>query len=120
MITIEHGDAVVAIPSEDRILQFVVASTDQMPHRVATQRITSKQYHIDRQNDCADSNSEVHGSCCIREPESLPDIVGKEKQEKDSEIKKISMNILNDQRKRSLAAIAAARLAYGACWRIGP
>src|SRR5207249_8587223 len=102
------------------VLQFVVASTDEMPHRVTTEGVTSEQKNIDRQNDCADSNPEVHRSCCIREPESLPDIVGKEKQEEDSQIKKIPMDVLNDQRKRSLAAITAARLAYRARRRIGP
>ena len=38
----------------------------------------------------------------------------------EREIQKISMNVLQDQRKFSLAAIVVTRLAYGTCRRVGP
>src|SRR6516225_3961193 len=91
-----------------------------MPHRMATECVTSKQSHVDRQNDRSDTDSEMRRSCCICEPERLPYVVGEEAQENNCQIEKIPMNVLNDQRKRTLTAIYTSRLSDSASRRISP
>src|SRR5215475_11280434 len=48
------------------------------------------------------------------EPEGVVSIAGENHDKNESQIKKITMNILNDQRKRSFAQISLPRLTDGA------
>ncbi|MDQ6698800.1 MAG: hypothetical protein M3Z36_01285, partial [Acidobacteriota bacterium] len=56
----------------------------------------------------------------IREPESFPRVVRQKNQEDEREVEKIAVDILQDERESTLAAIGFARLADGAGGRIGP
>src|SRR5262249_4807217 len=56
----------------------------------------------------------------IGKPQRLVNVPGKEDEKQDREIQEIPMNVLQDQRKSSLAPIVAARLADRASRRIGP
>src|SRR4051812_28636644 len=82
---------------------------------MATKRITTGQHNIDRQHNRANADSpaidEVHG---------FKNIVGKNQNEKDGDVKKVTVNVLHDERKRTLAEISLARLADGAGRRIRP
>ena len=86
MIAIESAHAVVAVAPEHGVLQFIVASADEMAHRVATERVASEQENIDGEHNRADADSKVYRSCGIREPESFPDVIGEKKQKEDGEV----------------------------------
>src|ERR1700748_3795227 len=86
-----------------------------MPQRMTTKSIAAEQHHVDCQHDCADADPKP-----IWKPERLPNIVGKHHKEQAREVKKVAMNVLHDERKRTLAPIAFAWLAYSARRRISP
>src|SRR2546426_3644354 len=120
-MTIKSTDAVVTPSSEERLVHFVMTTPKQVPHRMATQGISAKQGHIHGEHERADAHSELHGSCrWIREPQRFPDVVGKNEEEDHGDIHKITMDILNDQRKFPLAAVVSPRLTHAACRRGGP
>ena len=92
-----------------------------MAQRVATKRVAAEQDDVDRQDQCADPYSE--GSFPgrgINEPERFPNIVKEHEDEKQREIKKITMHVLHDEREGALAKISAARFPDGAGRWIGP
>src|SRR6476620_2158226 len=77
--------------------------------------ITAEQHEVDCQHDCADADPKP-----IWKPERLPNIVGKNHKEQDREVKKVAMNVLHDERKRTLAPITFPRFADCARGRISP
>ena len=88
---------------------------------MTTECITAEKKDIRRQNYRADSDAE--GSNIRRrvgEPKRTPDIVNEKEYKNQREIKKIAMNILQNKRKFSLAAIAMARFADGTRRRVCP
>ena len=62
-----------------------------MAKRVAPQGIAAQQDHIHKQHERPDSHAEM-----AVKPESIPRIAGKNDQERQCKIEKISMNILQD------------------------
>ncbi len=54
-----------------RLGKLVQKTASQMPQRMTTERVPTKQNNIDCENDCTDANSKS-----IRKPERLPNIVG--------------------------------------------
>ncbi len=88
---------------------------------MTTECITAEKKDIRRQNYRADSDAE--GSCARRrvgEPKRIPDIVNEKDDKNQREVEKITMNILQNKRKLSLAAIAVTWLADGTRGRVCP
>src|SRR5215813_14413994 len=82
---------------------------------MTTNCIAAEQDKIDCKDDRTDTDPKS-----VRKPERLPNIVRKNQKEQQREVKKVAVNILHDERKRTLAQITFAWLAYGACRRISP
>src|ERR1700686_3045646 len=81
---------------------------------MAGQRIDGKQDNVDQQNQAADADAKLPV-----EKETLDRVVPQENQEKNREIKKIAMHILQNKWKGRFAAIfAIGGLAHGARGRI--
>ena len=86
-----------------------------MAQRVTTKCGTAQQNDVNRQDDCANADAEP-----MIKPERLPNVVAQGQNENEREIQKITMHVLDDERERALAEIRFARLANGACRRVGP
>ena len=82
---------------------------------MTTQRVSAEKDDVQRQHDATHADSET-----IREPITLPGVVGKHEQEQQREVEEVTMNILDDERERVFSAIALARLTDRARGRVGP
>src|SRR5215471_11442737 len=89
-----------------RFGKLVQESASQVSERMTTKCITAEQNEVDCENDCSDADSES-----VPKPERFPEVVGKNHQKKQCQVQEVSMYILHDQRKRTLAPIAFAWLA---------
>src|SRR6266481_1125887 len=85
-----------------------------MAERMTGKRVERKERNVDRQDERADTNSEM-----ALEKERADGVVPKKNDEQNREIEKVAMDILEDERKRGFPAIiAAGRLANGTSGRI--
>src|SRR6185369_11128988 len=91
-----------------------------MTKRVTTEGVTAKQNRIDGKNNCPVTDPKTDLPRRVREPHSLPRIVQEDHDEREREIKKIPVHVLKNQRKRTLAEITLAGLAYRARRRVRP
>src|SRR4029077_9162609 len=112
---IQTSDATIAGEGRRRSGKAIAKSADQMPQRVTTKCVTAKQDDVDREHDRADADPKS-----IVEPERFPNVVGKNHNKTEREVKKITVHVLQDQRERAFAEVSFARLADGAGRRIGP
>src|SRR5438045_1781265 len=86
-----------------------------MPQRMTTKSVATEQDDVNREDDCANADSES-----TVEPERFPNIVAQDQNENEREIQKIAMHVLHDERKRALAPITFPRFADGARRRVSP
>src|ERR1051325_4991465 len=88
---------------------------------MTAQGIAAKQNDVRRQQQRTETNAEfTRARERIGKPHCLPDVVRKKDEKKKGEVQKVSVDVLDDQRKRALPAVAFARLSDGAVERIGP
>lgn len=120
MSSIDAADAFVCLLANWHLRQLVATSADKVTKRMTAEGIPAKQECIHCQNDCAVSDAERCLTGGVSKPHRLPDIVQKNNDEYQSEVKKITMNVLQDERKGSLSYVSLSRLAYGARRRISP
>src|SRR2546427_8443046 len=85
-----------------------------MAQRVTRERVAGEQRAVYRQNQRADRDAK-----CSCRPQCAPHVVPEKKQNDQREVQQIAMQVLQDQRKCSLAAIIAPR-SFGdsAAWRM--
>src|SRR2546430_1893232 len=118
---IETAHAAIGFLAKRRSGEPVYAAANQMTKRVATKSVTAEQNHVHRQHHRSETDAE--GGIARRrvgKPHRFPDIMAEENQKEQRHIQKVSVNVLHDERKGSLAAIRLARLAHGAGRRVGP
>src|SRR5437016_10718873 len=82
---------------------------------MTAESVTAKKDDVDRENDCADANAEP-----AIEPDRFPNVVEQDQNKNQREIKKVTMNVLHDERERSLAPVCRSWFANGAARRIRP
>src|SRR5688500_18402124 len=82
---------------------------------MTAKRITAQEKNICSQNYRAESDAET-----VFKPKCLPRVVREKNNKNQCQIKKITMNILQNQRKCALAAIIMTRFADGAAYRVSP
>src|SRR5262245_45171517 len=112
---VETSHTCVSAIAGRRFGKLVQEPAGQVSERMTTKCITAEQNEVDCENDCSDADSES-----VPKPERFPDVVRKDHQKKECQIKKVSMHILHDQRKRTLAPVIFAWLANRARRRISP
>lgn len=119
MALVEAGDATVRSEPHGRTRQVVEHAADHMAQGMATERVTAQQYHVDRQNQRAHPDAEgfIAGGR-IDEPHRLPNILEQEEPKPQRDEQKIPVNILQDQRKGTLARVLFFRLRNGAGNRV--
>ena len=101
--------------ADGRLREHVDQAADQMPQRMAAERVAAEQHHVHQQHQRADADAEA-----VVEPQRLPHVVRQKHHEQQREIQEVAMDVLQDQREVALAPVVLARLADGAVGRIGP
>jgi len=92
-----------------------------MSQGMTTERITAEQNDIDCENHRPNANAKHTFSCpWIDKPKRFAHVIGEDQNENESEIEKIAVNVLNNQREGTFAQISLSRFTNGACRRIRP
>src|SRR5215204_1256101 len=86
-----------------------------MAQTMTAERVAREKKDVGGQDNRAQSDAEA-----VRKPEAFPRIVRQKDQKNKREIQKITMNILQNQRKFSFAPVAAPRFADRARRRVCP
>src|SRR5262245_65168254 len=77
-----------------------------MPQRMTAERVTTQEHDIQSQHEGADANTKPLASTAwLDKPHGFPDVVRQKTEQHDSQIKKVAMNILEDEGKGMLAQI---------------
>src|SRR5437899_10746786 len=88
---------------------------------MTTKCVAGQQDDINCKHNRADANAECSfPAVWIDKPKRFPDVVGQNQKEKERKIKKVTMNILHDERERPFAPVAFTRFTDGARRRISP
>src|ERR1700724_2553170 len=82
---------------------------------MTTECVTTEQNDVDCEHNSTDPDSQS-----AIEPQRLPNVIGQNADEDQSEIKEVAVHVLHDQRERTLSEIGFPRLADSACGRVGP
>src|SRR5207248_11439112 len=104
--------AIIGVISGWRDGKTVSKSSNKVPQRMASESVATQQNHVDQQDQRAHADSEV-----AIKPKRFPHVVGKQNEENQREIKKIAMDILQNERKGAFAEIGLERLHNCAGWR---
>src|SRR5437016_6610993 len=92
-----------------------------MSQRVTTKCITTEQNDIDCENHRPNADAKHIFPCrWIDKPKRFPHVIGEDQNENESEIEKIAVNVLHNQREGTFAYISLSRFADGACRRSSP
>ena len=105
----------------DRLFRDLIQkSTDQMAEGMTPERITAEQNHVEGEHQRPYPEPEVPGTRGIREPKRAPGIMQEHQNEDESEIKKIPMDILQDERERGFARVPDPGFTHCTSWRVRP
>src|SRR5262249_62345745 len=78
VIPVQAAYAVVTRSSEQRLFQFVLATPDQMPHRIAAQCISAQHDDVYGENNRSNTEAEQKSAGSrIREPQAPPETRGR-------------------------------------------
>src|SRR5262249_20789445 len=83
-------------------------------------RIGSEQDHVHDQNQRSNANTEMPVVVGASKKHPLDRVIRENDDKKECQIKKVSMDVLQDQREFALAAVTRTRFANGACRRVCP
>src|SRR6185437_16593130 len=97
---IHAAHTVISFFAHRRARQAVTKSANQMPQRMAAKGVARKQHKIREQHQRAHAHAKV-----AVEPERIPNVMREKNKKQQRQIKKVAMNILNDQRERTLPEI---------------
>ena len=93
----------------------VEIAADKMSQRVTAECVSAEQNDVGREDNCAESDSEMsRAGLRIGKPERFPYVVRQEDEKNQREVEEVPMDVLNDQRKRPLAAISLSWLSHRA------
>src|SRR5258705_2856202 len=129
-MAIERADATPRLKARSpapHTREAVDVSADQVPQRVASERVARKQNHVDQHDQRADAHAELarsrgHGAvsqdAADRPAHRKQDIVRENEDEDHCRIHGIAMQVLKNERKLGLTLVPVARLTDGAGGRI--
>ena len=102
MTGIQATDAVVCLGTSGRLGFGVQEPADEVPERMTAKGVKPKENGIQNQDKGAHAQAKMHFLARVGEPHRQPGIVGEQKDEKGGKIKEIAVDILNDQREKSV------------------
>ena len=82
--------------------KLVEHATNEMAERMAAERVAAEEHRVDSEDNRPDTDAKGRLTRNVGEPHRLPDVVAQDEQEEDGEVKKIAMDVLQDERKRLL------------------
>ena len=121
MPAVETADAVICRQPERRARELIPPAADDVPHRMAAEEIPAEQHDIHREDERADADAEDGTSGGgIRKPHGLPGIERENDQDEQGNEQHVTVNVLQNQRKRILAPVCFPWLTDRARGRIAP
>src|ERR1043166_996987 len=118
---VEATGAGIDFVTRGRFGKLVEKTADEMTEGVASERVTAEEHDVDGQHQRADAEAKFF--CAgngIGKPQRFPNVRSQQQNKNESNVKKVAMDVLHDQRKRFFAQIFFARFADGARGRVGP
>src|SRR5262245_40987144 len=93
-----------------------------MAERVTAERVETNEHHVRRHDQCPEANPErrLTRAGSHWKARRQDDVVGKEPDEDEREVKEVAVNVLDDERKLLLAPVTRARLTNRTGRWIGP
>src|ERR1039457_5204021 len=119
MATVQAAHAGITLGARRLPGDFIHETANQMPQRMAAEGVTREQNHVHDQNQRPDADAEM-GRAVFREPHRLPRVISEDENKQHRDIYEITVDILDDERKRTFAEKRFTRLTDGAIDRIGP
>ena len=121
MAPVETSHTNVSAIACRRFGKLIEKSAGQMSQGMTTKRITAEQNDIDCEDHRPNADAKHTFSCpWIDKPKRFPHVIGEDQNENESEIEKIAVNVLHNQRERTFAQISLSRFPDRACRRISP
>src|SRR5674476_290209 len=87
---------------------------------MTAESIQREENRVQRQHNRSHADAEMFRAGQVGEPHSFPRIMRKQDDEQRRQIKKVAVDVLNDERERAFAEKSFARFANGAVDRVGP
>src|SRR5512141_2542239 len=87
---------------------------------MTAERVSAEQNHVGCEEECAQRDAEMRVASIVGEPHRLPRVMPQEDQKNQREVEEVAMNVLNDQRKRSLSPVFLPRFSHRTRRGIGP
>src|SRR5258707_3171974 len=105
-------------PARDYARKAIDVAADDVPERMTRQRIAGKQNYVHEQDQRANTNAKM-SAAWRSEPKRSDRVIPENEEKDDGDVKKITMQVLQDEGETGFAAIAMrARLAHRASRRI--
>src|SRR5271170_5637883 len=82
--------------------------------------VESEENRVQNQHQGADTEAEMPLARCVGKPQRFPRVMRQQQNEQCRQVKKVTVDILQDQRKITFAQELFARLAHRTVDRIGP
>src|SRR6266571_3037097 len=93
--------------------EAVDVPADQVPQRVAAERVTREQDHVDQHDERAHPDPKLRAGAAVQGPAcSKENIVRENEDEDDGGVHEESVHVLQNERKASLALVTVSRLAH--------
>ena len=83
-------------------------SADKMSHAVTTECVQRKKAWIQNEHNCSNADSKAKRAICIVMPETFKGVPEEKSDEQYGDIKKVTVDVLKDQRELLLSAIIFA------------
>src|SRR5262249_16386943 len=95
-------------------------AANEVTQRVATEGVRGEQEHVDGEYDRPDADAEVASAVGAGPPQRPGDGLAENAGEKDRDVQKVAMHVVQNEREGALAEVLRARLTDGARRRVGP
>src|SRR5205823_396475 len=118
---VEAAHPAVSEAARRRLREAVAVAAGEVPERVAAKGVAREEDDVQGEHERADAEPEPrHARRGIGEPASAEDVEGEDDEEEEREVEEVAVQVLEDERKLLLPAVAVARLADAAGGRVGP
>src|ERR1035437_1280045 len=87
---------------------------------MTAESIQREENRVQRQHNRSHADAEMFRAGQVGEPYSFPRVMRKQDDEQERQIKKVAVDVLDDERERAFAKKRFARFANGAVDRVGP
>jgi hypothetical protein len=121
MLPVKTADTHVRPSPDGRVGKTIPETSNQVAKGMASESVPGQEYHIRSQHKCSHTHSKgFFTGNGIGKPQRIPNIIREYNQKEQADVKKVSMNILNDQWKRIFPPVRFSGFRNCAGWGVGP